>query len=125
MYAEIQGKGQIRAKILKHLSPITTTKIQRAVPFGGRLNFFERNFAYIITPVVQGEEKARLEFEPGELAFLPGGSMLCFFLKKTKSQKSMNPLGTLDPGSIELLGRTGRGDSLQVTRIVPQFSPSS
>jgi hypothetical protein len=117
MVGELQGKGEIRAKLLKHLAPITITKIHRQIPFWGRLNFFEQDFIYIITPVFHGEEKGKFEFQRGEVAFLPGGSFMCFFLRRTKSQKSMNPLGQLDQQSLALLGQARRGDSLRISRI--------
>ena len=81
----IPGKGKISGRIYKHLAPVTLAKIQRAVPFNGRVNFYEKNFVYILTSVVTGEEKSRKEFKKGEIAFMPSGCMLCFFLQDTRS----------------------------------------
>ncbi len=117
MFGNIFGKGEIRAKLLKHLAPVTLTRIQLAVPFTGRLNFFEKSFVYIISPLIAGEEKAKYEFEKGEVAFLPGGSMLCFFIQKVKIHKAMNPLGKLEQG-LEILEKSQRGDSLRIQKIV-------
>jgi len=116
MYGELVGKGQITARFLKHLAPVTLANIQRAVPFSGRVNFFEKSLIYIMTPVIAGEEKSRYEFEKGEVAFLPGGSMLCFFLQRVKSQKAMNPLGKVN-GGLEVLEKSQRGDSIKIDRI--------
>jgi uncharacterized protein len=117
MSGVVPGKGNITGKLYKHLSPVTLTKIQQTVPFSGRVNFFERNFAYILTSVVTGEEKARKEFRKGEIAFMPAGCMLCFFLQDTKSYKPMNPLGELSEG-LEVLESCKRGDSIQIDRVV-------
>jgi hypothetical protein len=116
LIATIYGKGQIKARVFKHLAPVTLGKIQRAVPFGGNANFFERNFAYILTPVVGGEEKSRKEFKKKSLAFMPAGSMLCFFLEDTRSYKPMNPLGEIEEG-FDLLTNLKRGDSIRVESI--------
>jgi hypothetical protein len=116
LIATIYGKGQIKAKVLKHLAPVTISKIQRAVPFGGNANFFERNFAYILTPVIAGEEKSRKEFKRGSLTFMPAGSTLCFFLQDTRSYKPMNLLGEVIEG-LDLLNSLKRGDSIRVESI--------
>jgi hypothetical protein len=121
--ASVYGRGQIRAKVFKHLSPVTLGKIQRSVPFGGNANFFERNFVYILTPVVGGEEKSRKEFSKGSLAFMPAGCMLCFFIEDTRSYKPMNPLGEIVEG-LDILSNLKRGDSIRVESITapPQMN---
>lgn len=113
----IPGKGKISGRIYKHLAPVTLAKIQRAVPFNGRVNFYEKNFVYILTSVVTGEEKSRKEFKKGEIAFMPSGCMLCFFLQDTRSDKPMNPLGEITDG-LSILESCKRGDSIQIDNIV-------
>jgi uncharacterized protein len=119
--ARVPGKGVIVGKLYKHLSPVTVTRLQRAVPMNGRVNLFERNFAYILTNVVTGEEKSRKEFRKGEIAFMPGGSILCFFLEDTRSYKPMNPLGEVTKG-LEVLESSKRGDSIEIESITPPSS---
>ena len=114
--AKVEGRGTILGKVYKHLSPITLSKIQRAIPFEGRANFFERNFAYILTPVVTGEEKSRQSFKRGAIAFMPSGSTICFFMQETRSYKPMNPLGEITEG-MDLLESLKRGDSIQIQSI--------
>ena len=109
----VPGKGVVTGKLYKHLSPVTLTKIQRALPLDGRVNLFEKEFAYILTSVVTGEEKARKEFKKGEIAFMPAGCMMCFFLQDLRSYKPMNPLGVISSG-MEVLESCKRGDSLHV-----------
>jgi hypothetical protein len=116
--AEIYGKGQIRAKLLKYLAPVTLGKIQRAVPFSGNVNFYENNFVYILTPVVTGEEKSKKEFKRGAVTFAPAGNMLCFFLQDTRSYKPMNLLGEIGEG-LNLLYNLKRGDSIRIESITP------
>ena len=116
MRASVPGKGPIVAKLYKHLSPVTLTKLQRAVPLTGRVNLYEKSFAYILTTVVTGEEKAKKELRKGEVAFMPAGSMLCFFLQDTRSYKPMNPLGEVSEG-MDVLESCKRGDSIQVDSI--------
>jgi len=116
MRARVPGKGEIIGNVYKHLSPVTLTKILRAVPLIGRVNLFERNFAYILTDVITGEEKSRKEMKRGEIAFMPAGSMICFFLQDTKSYKPMNPLGEVTVG-MNVLESCKRGDSIQIESI--------
>ena len=116
MRARVPGKGEIFGKLYKHLSPVTLTKIQHAVPLIGRVNLYERNFAYILTNVITGEEKSRKEMKRGEIAFMPAGSMICFFLQDTRSYKPMNPLGEVTEG-MSVLESCRRGDSIQIESI--------
>ena len=116
MKGSISGKGRLVGRLYKHLSPVTMIKIKQAVPFMGRVNLYEHNFAYILTSVVTGEEKSRKEFSKGEIAFMPAGCMLCFFLQDTRSYKPMNPLGDLLEG-LDLLMSSKRGDSIQIETI--------
>jgi len=117
MNGSVPNKGSIRGRMHKHLAPVTLTKIQRATPFNGRVNFYEKNFVYILTSVVTGEEKSRKEFRKGEIAFMPSGCMLCFFLQDTRSYKPMNPLGEITDG-LSVLESCKRGDSIQIDNIM-------
>jgi uncharacterized protein len=113
MIAKVPGRGEIVGKLFKHLSPITVTKLKTSVPISGRVNFFEKNFAYILTSVVVGEEKAKKEIKRGEITFMPAGSMICFFLQDTRSYKPMNQLGTVTEG-MSVLESCRRGDLIQI-----------
>jgi len=116
MVANVPGKGLIRASVFKHLSPVTLSRILREVPITGRVNFYERDFLYILTNVVSGEEKSRKEFTKGQIAFMPSGSSICFFLKDIRSYKPMNLLGEITQGS-EVLESCTRGDSIRIEKI--------
>jgi hypothetical protein len=116
MSARVPGRGEINARLFKHLSPVTFSLIHRAVPLTGRLNFYERSFAYVLTNVTNGEEKAKKVFRKGDVAFMPAGSMICFFLEDTRSYKPMNPLGVVTSG-LEVLEASRRGDYLEILSI--------
>jgi hypothetical protein len=118
MKGRIVGKGEITAKLFKHLSPATMAKIQREIPLSGRINHYENNFAYILTGVVAGEEKSRQAFKRGDIAFMPSGSTICIFLQDTRSYKPMNYLGALTSG-MEVLESAKRGDTLEIQSIEP------
>lgn len=117
MKGTVLGKGSFVGRLHKHLSPVNIVRIQRALPLNGRINLYEKNFLYILTTVVTGEEKARKEFRRGEIAFMPGGCMLCFFLQDTRSYKPMNPLGEIIEG-LPLLESCKRGDSIEIESII-------
>jgi uncharacterized protein len=116
MTAAVPGKGSLKGNLYKHLSPVTLTKIVREVPLVGRVNFYEKDFAYILTNVVSGEEKSRKEFSRGQIAFMPSGSSICFFLKDMRSYKPMNLLGEVTEG-MEILESLKRGDSIEIQKI--------
>jgi uncharacterized protein len=116
LLGNVPGKGEFVGRIYKHLSPVTIAALERALPLDGRVNFYDSNFAYILTGVVVGEEKSRKEFKKGEIAFMPAGSMICFFLKDTRSYKPMNALGQLVSG-MEVLEKCKRGDSIRIEKI--------
>jgi len=116
MTAAVPGKGSLKGNLYKHLSPVTLTKIVREVPLVGRVNFYEKDFAYILTNVVSGEEKSRKEFSRGQIAFMPSGSSICFFLKEMRSYKPMNLLGEVTEG-MEILESLKRGDSIEIQKI--------
>ena len=116
LLASIYGKGQIQAKVYKHLAPTTLGQIQRLAPFGGNANFYERRFVYILTPVVVGEEKSRNEFRRKSIAFMPSGSLLCFFMEDTGTYKPMNLLGEIEQG-FDLLFNLKPGDTIRVESI--------
>ena len=113
MKGSVPSRGRILGRLYKHLSPVTVFKIKQAIPFIGRVNWYQGNFVYILTSVVAGEEKARKEFKKGDIAFMPAGCMLCFFLQDTRSYKPMNPLGELVDG-LGILESCKRGDSIQI-----------
>ncbi len=116
MRGRVTGKGEFECRIMKHLAPVTVTKVQRALPISGRVNFYEKSFAYILTNVVTGEEKTRRDFEKGDVAFMAGGSMLCFFLESTRTYKPMNPLGEIISG-MQVIEECRRGDSIEIEEI--------
>lgn len=116
MVARVPGKGSFTANLFKHLSPVTLSNILRAVPIVGRVNFYGKEFTYILTNVVGGEEKSRKEFRRGEIAFMPSGSSICFFLNDVRSYKPMNLLGEIVQG-MEVLESCKRGDSIEIEKI--------
>lgn len=121
MTAQVPGKGTIVANLFKHLSPVTLSRIVREVPIGGHVNFYERDFVYILTNVVSGEEKSRKEFKKGQVAFMPSGSSICFFLEEVRSYKPMNLLGEVIRG-MDVLESLRRGDSIRIEKILQSGS---
>ena len=116
MVARVSGKGTVVGNVFKHLSPVTLTKILQELPIMGRVNFYEKGFVYILTNVVAGEEKSRKEFTKGQIAFMPSGSSICFFIQDVRSYKPMNPLGEVTKG-MEVLESLKRGDSIEIEKI--------
>ena len=91
---EIVGKGSTTAELVRHLAPLTSNAILKALPLRDRIHKYSDKFAYIETKLVLGAEKQKTQFRRGELAFLPLNGSICLFLQDATVQP-MNPLGAI------------------------------
>lgn len=78
----------------------------------------------LFTTIRIGVEKARTSFVRGDIAFLPSGGLVCFFLKDSKSDRPLNPLGKVDEG-IPVFDGVKQGDTVRLMAgaQTPQASP--
>ena len=91
---EIVGKGSTKAELVRHLAPLTSNAILKALPLRDRIHKYADRFAYIETGLVLGAEKQKTKFRRGELTFLPSNGSICLFLQDAFVQP-MNPLGAI------------------------------
>ncbi len=89
---EILSKGEMECVCIRHLSPLTVSKLLSRLPIRGRINKLGDGIIYIETGLNLGREKQRSTFKQGEVAYLPSNGSLCVFLKD-KEAYSMNPIG--------------------------------
>lgn len=108
---EIKGKGKIECELKRHLSPRTVGIILRSLPLEGNAHFFGKSIVYLETPIDSGIERPKKEFKKGEIAFLPSGGSMCFFLTDSSPGKTMTPIGKIISNS-ETLGGVKPGDVL-------------
>ncbi len=113
LIAEISGKGQAECELVRHLAPMTSGAILKALPVQDRVHRFEDKFIYIETGMVIGAEKSRTQFKRGDMALLPSNGAICFFLKDCGVQ-AMNPLGRIL--KIEIVEASQAGDVLAVKK---------
>lgn len=112
--ASVRGKGEANVGLFRHLAPMTVNAITRELPMYGRANS-QPGMVSMLTTIRIGVEKARITFEPGDVAFLPSGSLLCFFLEPAKSERPLNPLGKVESG-LEVLAGVGPGDVISLAK---------
>jgi hypothetical protein len=89
---EAVGRGKIVLELVRHLSPITFSKIIKSIPISGRLHFLERNIAYVETGLTLGAEKQKSIFKRGELGFMISNGSICVVLQSIKGI-NMNHIG--------------------------------
>jgi hypothetical protein len=79
-------------ELVRHLSPITFSKIIKSIPISGRLHFLERNIGYVETGLTLGAEKQKSIFKRGELGFMISNGSICVVLQSIKGI-NMNHIG--------------------------------
>jgi len=89
---EAVGRGKIVLELVRHLSPITFSKIIKSIPISGRLHFLERNIGYVETGLTLGAEKQKSRFKRGELGFMISNGSICVVLQSIKGI-NMNHIG--------------------------------
>lgn len=89
---EAREKGKITLELVRHLSPITFSKILKAIPISGRLHFLDHKLGYVETGLTVGAEKQKSIFQRGDLGFMISNGSICIVLQDTKGL-SMNPIG--------------------------------
>ncbi len=106
---EIRGKSKITCELKRHLSPKTIGIIIRSLPLEGNAHLFGNSITYLETPTESGNEKARNEFKKGDIAFLPSGGSICFFLDDSEPGKKMTLLGKIT-SNVDVLKEVKAGD---------------
>ena len=115
LLAEILGKGiSIECELVRHLAPITTSALLRALPVQDRVHRLVDKFVYMETGLVLGAEKSKTQFSRGDLAFLPSNGAVCFVIKTCKTQ-SMNLIGKV-VNNIEALEGVQTGDVVAIKK---------
>ncbi len=106
---DVRGKSKIICEIKKHLSPKTVGILLRSLPLEGNAHFLGNSIAYLETPIESGIERPKSEFKKGDIAFLPSGGSICFFLNNSEPGKKMTPIGKII-SNIDALNEVKAGD---------------
>jgi hypothetical protein len=108
---EIKGKAKILCDLKRHLSPKTVGIIMRSLPLEGHAHFLGENITYFESAIDSGTERARKEFQEGDIAFLSSAGCICFFMENSSPGKIMTPIGKITQ-NIEALRNVKNGDVL-------------
>ena len=111
---EIANKGSASAELVRHMSPLTSNAILKALPLQDRVHRYVDKFVYIETGLVLGAEKQRTQFRRGDLAYLTSNGSICVFVQDAAVQP-MNQLGIIT-GNIEVVESSQPGDVMVVRK---------
>ncbi len=111
--AYFRDKGMVKVSFFKHLAPLTLSAVLRELPIDSRVNV-QPAMTCLFTEIRVGVEKPRTQFARGDIAFLPSGGLICFFLHDAKSDRPLNPLGKVDDG-LQILESVRPGDVVRLT----------
>ncbi len=121
--ATVPGRGVARVSLFRHLAPLTVNALLRVFPIDSRVNV-QPSFVAMFTDMRVGVEKGRASFVRGDVAFLPSGGLVCFFLKDSRSDMPLNPIGKVEEG-MSILDGVRRGDTVRLGGIAVSLqSPS-
>jgi len=109
---EVKGKSKLNCELKRHLSPRTVGTIIRSLPLEGNVHLLGGSIAYFETPIDSGIERSKSQFKKGDIAFLPTGGCICFFIIDSEPGKKMTPIGKI----------TTNGDSLKDVKSGDVFS---
>jgi uncharacterized protein len=111
---EIANKGSASAELVRHMAPLTSNAILKALPLQDRIHRYADKFVYIETGLVLGAEKQRTQFRRGDVAYLTSNGSICVFVQDATVQP-MNPLGIIT-SNIEVVESSQPGDVMVVRK---------
>lgn len=110
---EIKGKTLVTCELKRHLSPRAVGTILRALPVEGNAHTLGTSILYFETMIDTGIERSRKEFKKGDIAFLPTGGSICFFMADSSPGKTMTPIGVVT-SNVDELKNVKSGDVLKL-----------
>ena len=99
---KINNKGSVSCQLKRHLSPMTVGLITRKLPLKGNAHKMGEYAIYFQTEINSGAERKSVDFKKGDIAFLPTGGCICFFINNTNNGKPMSIIGKIIDGIDEL-----------------------
>ncbi|MHA1729080.1 MAG: cyclophilin-like fold protein [Promethearchaeota archaeon] len=115
---ELIGIGYLTAEIERILSPITTERLIKKIPYSSSGRFFigGKDFFTIPVGIKRGEEKAVKDVEKGDLVYDPSSDSLMICLKTGKSRMKINRLGKITSG-LEHFEKVQRSNGVKISMI--------
>jgi hypothetical protein len=116
--ATVQGRGEAKISLFRHLAPLTVNAVVRILPLDSRVNL-QPAMISLFTELRVGVEKPRAQLTRGDVAFLASGSLVCIFLRDVKSDRPLNPLGKVESG-LEIFEGMRTGEVVHLSLAAPQ-----
>jgi len=110
----IEGIGEAKGELVRHLAPRTVEAIMRKLPVEGRAALWKEE-VYFEIPVKMGNEKAKPTVEKGAIAFWPMGNALCIFHGETQPYSPVNIVGHVTK-NLELFEQVKSGAKIRVEK---------
>ena len=107
------GSNTFSGIFRRHLAPLTVGALVRALPFEGDIARLGEYIIHVKLPITVGIERARTEFNTGDVAFLPSFGNLCFFTAASTTSRPMSPVGKIIE-NITALSTVKSGDKIRV-----------
>ncbi len=117
--ASVRGKGDAKVSLFRHLAPLTVSALLGTMPADSRVNV-QATMVCLFTTIRIGVEKPRTTFSRGDVALLPSGGLVCFFLKDSRSDRPLNPLGKVEEG-ISIFDGVRSGDTVRLAAATPSL----
>ena len=111
VFLEIKDNRKILCQFKRHLSPRTVGLIVRSLPLHGNAHILGKSIVYLETKINSGLERKKTNFSKGDIAYLPVGGCICFYLNDVTDGQPMTPIGKL-PENIDNLMAIKSGDNL-------------
>jgi hypothetical protein len=111
--ASVDGRGEAKLSLYRHLAPLTVNAVLRTLPFDSRVTL-QPAMVCLFTQLKVGVEKPRAQFARGDVAFLASGGLVCVFLGQASSSRPLNPLGKVESG-LERFDAARPGDVVRVS----------
>jgi len=111
----IQGVGEARGELVRHLSPRTVDRIVRSLPLEGLAATWMEE-VYFEVDLKMGVENAKTRVETGAVAYWPMGSAICIFYGSSQPVGPVNIIGRVTEG-LELFRRVKAGTVIRMERL--------
>jgi hypothetical protein len=112
---KVEGLGEAKGELIRHLSPRTVDTISRILPIEGRAALW-KNEVYLEVPIRMGEEKPKNSVQKGALAYWPMGKAFCIFHSDAQPYSSVNIIGQITE-NLEIFSKIKSGTKIRVERI--------
>jgi len=110
----IEGVGEAKGELVRHLAPRTVEAIVQRLPVEGRAAIWKEE-VYFEIPVKMGKEKAKATVEKGTIAFWPMGNALCIFYGESQPYSPVNVVGQVTK-NLEMFSQVKSGAKVRVEK---------